>query len=63
MASEAPEEVYPYLILHNDYRLDFTLDVCKQHEIFDATAYILERCGSFPLLLLMVVLMAIVFVH
>jgi len=41
-----PAAVYQYLFNHDDYRLDYCLQVCKNSGIVDATAYLLERTGD-----------------
>jgi vacuolar protein sorting-associated protein 8 len=39
-------EVMPFLLTHDDYRLDAALSLCRRHAITDATAYLLERTGD-----------------
>ena len=41
-----PVGVYPYLISHADYRLDYCLKLCRDHKITDAEAFLLERTGD-----------------
>lgn len=43
MCEFAPKDVYPYLLQHSSYRLDYCLDLCQSRQITDATAYLLER--------------------
>jgi hypothetical protein len=46
MCKFAPESVYKYLASHDDYPLDSCLKLCKEANITDATAYLLERTGD-----------------
>jgi hypothetical protein len=43
MCEYAPQDVFKYLTLHTEYRLDVCLAYCQQYDIIDATAYLLER--------------------
>jgi len=46
MAKLYPEMVYVYLTTHDNYRPDMCLKLCQQHDIADASAYLLERMGN-----------------
>jgi hypothetical protein len=46
MCDFAPKDVYPYLLQHCNYRLDYCLELCSAKKITDATAYLLERLLS-----------------
>lgn len=46
MARFRPDEVYQYLINNNDYRLNDALKICRDGNITDASAYLLERSGD-----------------
>lgn len=46
MAKLHPEMVYDYLSTHDNYRTEECLRLCEQHEIADASAYLLERMGN-----------------
>ncbi len=41
-----PDTVYQYLSNNNDYRLSDALKICRDGNITDATAYLLERTGD-----------------
>lgn len=41
-----PDEVYQYLSRNNDYRLSDALKICRDGNITDASAYLLERTGD-----------------
>lgn len=41
-----PKAVYPYLLEHTNYRLDYCLSVCQHYDILDASTYLLERTGD-----------------
>ncbi|KJE92646.1 Vps8-like protein [Capsaspora owczarzaki ATCC 30864] len=42
----APSQVYAYLRLQDNYRLEECLRMCKKFKITDATAWLLERSGD-----------------
>jgi hypothetical protein len=42
-----PMELHGFLATHHNYPLDEVLKVCKSKNLFDATAYLLERAGDF----------------
>jgi hypothetical protein len=46
MARHHPDMVYDYLSTHNTYRPEECLELCRQHDIADASAYLLERMGN-----------------
>jgi hypothetical protein len=46
MAKLHPEMVYDYLSTHDSYRAEECLRLCQEHEIADASAYLLERMGN-----------------
>lgn len=46
MAKIHPEMVYDYLSTHDNYRTEDCLRLCEQHDIADASAYLLERMGN-----------------
>ena len=46
MCKYAPNEVYKYLITHDNYPLDASLAICQSAGIVDATTYLLERTGD-----------------
>jgi hypothetical protein len=46
MAQFHPDLVYDYLSSHDNYRPDECLKLCQQHNIADASAYLLERMGN-----------------
>mmetsp|Transcript_19009 Transcript_19009/g.36781 ORF Transcript_19009/g.36781 Transcript_19009/m.36781 type:complete len:1042 (-) Transcript_19009:140-3265(-) len=41
-----PKAVYPHLTRYHDYDIDQILELCQEHKINDATAYLLERVGD-----------------
>ncbi|RHY53026.1 hypothetical protein DYB30_005469, partial [Aphanomyces astaci] len=41
-----PLQVFPYLAAHQAYRVDSCLKLCKEYNITDAEAYLLERTGD-----------------
>eukprot|EP00898_Chlorokybus_atmophyticus_P008146 jgi/Chlat1/8332/Chrsp8S08103 len=41
-----PAQVRPFLISCNGYRLDRCLELCQQHGVVDASAYLLEQMGD-----------------
>eukprot|EP00698_Gefionella_okellyi_P019588 TRINITY_DN6022_c0_g1_i1.p1 TRINITY_DN6022_c0_g1~~TRINITY_DN6022_c0_g1_i1.p1 ORF type:complete len:1522 (-),score=360.42 TRINITY_DN6022_c0_g1_i1:629-5194(-) len=41
------DRVAPFLMTHENYRLEPTLRLCQENEIRDAVAYLLERTGDF----------------
>ncbi|ETV92353.1 hypothetical protein H310_13253 [Aphanomyces invadans] len=41
-----PPQVFPYLANHQAYRVDSCLKLCKEYNITDAEAYLLERTGD-----------------
>jgi hypothetical protein len=41
-----PNLVYDYLATHDNYRTEDCLRLCQEHDIADATAYLLERTGN-----------------
>ena len=43
---EYPKEVYKYLLVHTNYRLDYCLSICQHYDILDASTYLLERTGD-----------------
>jgi vacuolar protein sorting-associated protein 8 len=46
MAKLHPEMVYDYLSTHDNYRTEECLRLCEEHDIADASAYLLERMGQ-----------------
>jgi vacuolar protein sorting-associated protein 8 len=46
MANLHPELVYEYLSTHDNYRPEECLQLCQEHDIADASAYLLERMGN-----------------
>jgi len=42
----APAKVLPHLLAHHSYNIDTVLRLCQQHNIADASAYLLERTGD-----------------
>lgn len=46
MAKLHPEMVYEYLSTHDNYRTEECLRLCQDHDIADASAYLLERMGN-----------------
>mmetsp|Transcript_21775 Transcript_21775/g.44724 ORF Transcript_21775/g.44724 Transcript_21775/m.44724 type:complete len:1644 (+) Transcript_21775:148-5079(+) len=46
MARFEPSEVYKYLSTHSDYPLEECVKVCRESNIIDAEAYLLERTGD-----------------
>jgi hypothetical protein len=46
MARFHPEMVYQHLITHDNYRAEECLHLCQEHEIADASAYLLEKMGN-----------------
>ncbi len=44
----APHDVLPYLSSWDEYPLDICLKKCQEHEVMDATAFLLERTGNIP---------------
>jgi len=46
MASLHPDMVYDYLSTHDNYRPEECLKLCQQHDIADASAYLLEKMGN-----------------
>jgi vacuolar protein sorting-associated protein 8 len=46
MAKLHPEMVYDYLSTHDNYRTEECLRLCEDHDIADASAYLLERMGK-----------------
>mmetsp|Transcript_33997 Transcript_33997/g.73317 ORF Transcript_33997/g.73317 Transcript_33997/m.73317 type:complete len:576 (+) Transcript_33997:1-1728(+) len=40
------DEVYNFLCSHDEYTLELCLELCKQHGLSDAVAYLLERMGD-----------------
>lgn len=46
MARHHPDMVYDYLSTHNTYRPEECLELCRQYDIADASAYLLERMGN-----------------
>jgi vacuolar protein sorting-associated protein 8 len=46
MAKLHPEMVYDYLSTHDNYRTEECLRLCEEHDIADASAYLLERMGK-----------------
>jgi hypothetical protein len=42
----SPRDVYHHLTLHHDFNLELVLKVCKEYQINDASAYLLERTGD-----------------
>jgi hypothetical protein len=46
MARLHPEMVYEYLSTHDSYRAEDALILCQEHDIADASAYLLERMGN-----------------
>ena len=41
-----PDMVYEYLSTHDNYRAEDALTLCQEHDIADASAYLLERMGN-----------------
>jgi vacuolar protein sorting-associated protein 8 len=41
-----PNLVYDYLATHDNYRTEDCLRLCQEHDIADASAYLLERTGN-----------------
>jgi hypothetical protein len=46
MAKLHPDMVYDYLSTHDNYRPEECLELCRQYDIADASAYLLERMGN-----------------
>ena len=46
MARLHPDMVYEYLSTHDSYRAEDALALCQEHDIADASAYLLERMGN-----------------
>ena len=46
MAKHHPDMVYDYLSTHDNYRPEECLELCRQYDIADASAYLLERMGN-----------------
>lgn len=46
MAKLYPDMVYDYLAAHDNYRPEECLKLCQEHDIADASAYLLERMGN-----------------
>lgn len=46
MAKQHPDMVYEYLSTHDNYRTEECLRLCEEHDIADASAYLLERMGK-----------------
>jgi hypothetical protein len=46
MAKLYPDLVYGYLSTHDNYRAEECLKLCQEHDIADASAYLLERMGN-----------------
>jgi len=46
MARLHPDMVYDYLSTHDNYRPEECLKLCKQYDIADASAYLLEKMGN-----------------
>eukprot|EP00977_Amphora_coffeiformis_P003727 scaffold742_cov165-Amphora_coffeaeformis.AAC.3 len=46
MARLHPDMVYEYLSTHDSYRAEDALTLCQEHDIADASAYLLERMGN-----------------
>ena len=46
MAKHHPDMVYDYLSTHDNYRPEGCLELCRQYDIADASAYLLERMGN-----------------
>jgi hypothetical protein len=46
MARFEPSAVYKYLSTHSDYPLDECVQICRENNITDAEAYLLERTGD-----------------
>ena len=46
MARLHPDMVYEYLSTHDSYRAEDALTMCQEHDIADASAYLLERMGN-----------------
>ena len=46
LAHYAPEDVYDYVVRHDDYSLDECLGLCRRLRITDASVYLLERSGD-----------------
>lgn len=39
--------VYKYLQTHDNYRVPQCLELCKRHDLVDATAWLLEKNGDY----------------
>lgn len=46
MCQFEPGAVHQFISSFDGYRLDETLEICRRHKVFDATAYLLERAGD-----------------
>jgi hypothetical protein len=46
LAQLHPDMVYGYLSTHDSYRAKDALTLCQEHDIADASAYLLERMGN-----------------
>lgn len=42
----SPDDVYSHVSRHQDYQIDEILQMCQDHDILDASAYLLERTGD-----------------
>jgi hypothetical protein len=47
LATFRPSDLYSFLTTHHNYPLDDVLKLCRSKNIFDSTAFLLERAGDF----------------
>ncbi|KAK6181620.1 hypothetical protein SNE40_009442 [Patella caerulea] len=48
MCRYKPADVYNFIKVTEGYRLEETLDICRQYKVSEATAYLLEKAGDIP---------------
>lgn len=46
MCQFEPDAVAPFLVSAEGYRIEETLEICRRHNVLDATAYLLEKTGD-----------------
>lgn len=46
MCQFEPDAVGPFLVSAEGYRIEETLEICRRHNVLDATAYLLEKTGD-----------------